>query len=69
MNNLEIPFGRPYIDEKDRIGVLDTLKGHVLTHGPKCKLFENKFSKFIGGGYSVTTSSCMASLHLCSFFF
>lgn len=65
----EIPFGRPWIDATDRQAVLDVLNGHVLTHGPKCKQFEQKFQEFVRGGFAVTTSSCMASLHLCSLHF
>jgi perosamine synthetase len=60
----EIPFGRPWIDDVDRQAVMDVLNGHILTHGPKCKEFESKFAAFVGGGYAVSTSSCMASLHL-----
>ncbi|MBM3632205.1 MAG: DegT/DnrJ/EryC1/StrS family aminotransferase [Alphaproteobacteria bacterium] len=60
----EIPFGRPWLDDEDRQAVMEILNGHVLTHGPKGKEFETKFQHFVGGGYAVTTSSCMASLHL-----
>lgn len=71
MNNTqkEIPFGRPWIDEKDRQAVLEVLEGHILTHGPKCREFEEKFAHFMGRGYSVTTSSCMGALHLSSIYF
>lgn len=62
--NTEIPFGRPWIDHNERQAVEAVLHGHVLTHGPKCSEFEERFSDFTGGGYAVTTSSCMASLHL-----
>lgn len=65
----EIPFGRPWIDDLDRQAVMEVLNGHVLTHGPKCKEFEQKFSNFVGGGYAVSTSSCMASLHLSAIYF
>jgi dTDP-4-amino-4,6-dideoxygalactose transaminase len=65
----EIPFGRPWIDDADRQAVMEVLNGHVLTHGPKCKEFEQKFSEFIGAGYAVSTSSCMASLHLAAIHF
>ena len=65
----DIPFGRPWIDDTDRQAVMDVLNRHVLTHGPKCKEFEASFSRFIGGGYAVSTSSCMASLHLSAIHF
>lgn len=68
-NLKEIPFGRPWIDDIDKKSVMDVLNGHVLTHGPKCKEFEQLFSQFIGEGFSVSTSSCMASLHLCAMHF
>lgn len=63
-----IHFGRPWIDDNDRQSVMDVLNGHVLTHGPKCKEFEQKFESFMGEGHAVTTSSCMASLHLSSIY-
>lgn len=65
----EIPFGRPWVDDVDREAVMDVLRGHILTHGPKCVEFERKFEVMMGGGYAVTTSSCMASLHLASIHF
>lgn len=65
----EIPFGRPWIDDFDKKAVLEVLEGHVLTHGPKGVEFENKFTRFMRGGHAITTSSCMASLHLSSIYF
>ncbi len=65
----EIPFARPLIDEADKKEVLSVLDSHILTHGPKCKEFEEKFSKFLGGGYCVSVSSCMAALHLSYLYF
>lgn len=48
------------------MAVLDT---PILTHGPKCHEFEDKFASYIGGGKAITTSSCMASLHLATMHF
>ncbi len=68
MNNAapayDIPFGRPWIDDADRDAVMRVLHGHILTHGPECKGFENDFVTMMGGGHAASTSSCMASLHL-----
>jgi dTDP-4-amino-4,6-dideoxygalactose transaminase len=64
-----IPFGRPWITDQDREAVLDVLRGHILTHGPQCKAFEEEFASFMGeGAYCVSVSSCMAALHLCYFY-
>jgi perosamine synthetase len=59
-----IPFARPWITDGDRAAVLRVLEGHILTHGPECKAFEEEFAAFMGGGHAVTVSSCMAALHL-----
>ena len=67
--NHEIPFGRPYIDHNEKTEVLNVLDGHILTHGPKCKEFEKLFGEFVSGGTSISTSSCMASLHISAIFF
>lgn len=64
----EIPFGRPWIEDRDKAKVMEVLDGHILTHGPNCHEFEDKFAKFTGS-YAVTTSSCMASLHLSTLHF
>jgi perosamine synthetase len=61
----DIPFGRPWITDEDRAAVMEVLNGHILTHGPNCTEFENEFSAMMGDGYSTSTSSCMAALHLC----
>lgn len=60
----EIPFGRPWITDQDRARVMEVLNGHILTHGPNCKAFEEEFVASMGGGFAVSTSSCWASLHL-----
>ncbi|WP_417835858.1 DegT/DnrJ/EryC1/StrS family aminotransferase [Thalassospira tepidiphila] len=65
----DIPFGRPWLDDVDRNAVIEVLQGHILTHGPKCAEFETKFQNMMQGGYAVTTSSCMASLHLAAIWY
>jgi len=60
----EIPFGRPWITDEDRARVMEVLNGHILTHGPNCKAFEQEFAQHMGTGHAVSTSSCWASLHL-----
>jgi len=62
---VHIPFARPWITEEDRQAVLEVLNGHILTHGPHCKSFEQEFAAFLGGeAHCVSVSSCMAALHL-----
>ena len=63
-DNREIPFGRPWVTDEDRDRVMEVLNGHILTHGPNCKAFEEEFAASMGDGHAVSTSSCWASLHL-----
>ena len=60
----EIPFARPFIGEAEKEAVAQVLSGHVLTHGPRCQEFEERFAELIGVKHAVTTSSCTAALHL-----
>lgn len=69
MAQRNIPFGRPWITDEDRRAVTAVLHGHVLTHGPNCRSFEDEFVDAMGGGWAATTSSCMASLHLAALHF
>jgi perosamine synthetase len=60
-----IPFGRPWITEADRSAVARVLEGHILTHGPEGKAFEEEFAAFLGdGAHCVSMSSCAAALHM-----
>ena len=64
---VDIPFGRPWITDEDRDAVQEVLQGHILTHGPQGKGFEEDFAGFMGGGQAVAVSSCTAALHLAYF--
>ena len=60
----QIPFARPWITDEDRKAVMEVLNGHILTHGPQCKSFEQEFAEFVGhGAHCISVSSCMAALH------
>lgn len=59
-----IPFGCPILGDEERNAVMEVLRGHVLTHGPRVKEFEEVFAKFTGANYAVATASCTAALHL-----
>lgn len=63
----DIPFARPWITDEDRAAASAVLDGHILTHGPQGKAFEQEFGAFLGDdGACVAVSSCMAALHLAS---
>jgi dTDP-4-amino-4,6-dideoxygalactose transaminase len=48
---------------------MEVLEGHILTHGPQCKSFEDEFAALMGeGAHCVSMSSCMAALHMAYFY-
>jgi UDP-4-amino-4,6-dideoxy-N-acetyl-beta-L-altrosamine transaminase len=59
-----LPFALPVIEEEEISEVLDVLKSAWITTGPKVKLFEREFAKYIGCKHAVAVNSCTAALHL-----
>ena len=63
--NPMIPLSRPYIDEEDIQGVVETLRSSFLSLGPKLKEFETSFARYIGTKYAIAVSNGTCGLHLC----
>lgn len=59
-----IPFALPDLNKDDINEVVDTLRSTWITTGPKAKIFENNFSKYIGTDYALAVNSATAGLHL-----
>jgi len=60
-----LPFALPDIGEEEIAEVVETLRGGWITTGPKTKLFEEEFCRFLGGGVeAVAVNSATAGLHL-----
>ena len=59
-----IPFALHDIDDNDISEVVDTLKSNWITTGPKVKIFEENFARYIGTRYAVALNSATAGLHL-----
>ena len=57
MTKNNIPFHKPFYDDDEINGIVDTIKSGWWTTGPKTIRFENEFNKFIGSKYAVTASS------------
>ena len=61
----EIPFARPLLGRAEQEELLRVLEGPVLTHGSRCRRFEESFARFLGGEvHCQAVSSCMGALHL-----
>jgi dTDP-4-amino-4,6-dideoxygalactose transaminase len=59
-----LPFCLPSIGEDEIAEVVDTLRSHWITTGPKVKQFETEFAAFIDAPAALALNSCTAALHL-----
>lgn len=59
-----IYYGHQYIDESDVQAVVDVLRHHDLTCGPKIKELEDKLCSVTGAKYAVVCSNGTAALHI-----
>jgi dTDP-4-amino-4,6-dideoxygalactose transaminase len=57
-------FGQPMVFQEEIKEILETLRSGWWGTGPKTKLFEKKFKKYIGCKYALALNSCTAGLHL-----
>ncbi len=57
-------YGRQYIDQDDIDAVVETLKGDLITCGPKVTALEKKLCEVTGAKYAVVVSNGTAALHL-----
>lgn len=58
-----LPFALPSIGEDEIAEVVDTLRSGWVTTGPKVKIFENDFRKYVDAGFAIAVNSCTAGLH------
>ena len=59
-----ILIAKPLIGEEEKKAVMEVLSSGMLIQGSKVEEFEQKFAKFIGVKYAITTSSGTTALHL-----
>ncbi|MFZ3372134.1 MAG: DegT/DnrJ/EryC1/StrS family aminotransferase, partial [Desulfitobacteriaceae bacterium] len=59
-----LPFARPLIEDDDIAGVVDSLKSHWITKGPKTIEFEKQFAEYVGAKYAIALNSCTSALHV-----
>lgn len=58
-----IHYGRQWIDEDDIQAVADTLRGPLITCGPKVAELERELCEYTGAAYAVAVSNGTAALH------
>ena len=59
-----IPYGKQYIDTKDKLSVLNSLSNDLITTGPLVNKFESKLKKYLQCKYSYVCSSGTSAIHL-----
>src|SRR5213075_3482034 len=58
-----LPFSPPSIGEEEIAEVVDTLRSHWITTGPKTKRFETEFAAALEAPGALALNSCTAGLH------
>ena len=64
--NINLPYGKHYIDDDDVQSVISVLKSNALTGGQEVTLFEKELARSVSANYSVCCASGTAALHLAS---
>lgn len=59
-----IQIAKPYINKKDRDGVMSVLQSGYLSLGPKYQEFERNMARFVGAKYASAVSNGTCGLHL-----
>lgn len=59
-----LPFARPHLGEEEMNEVVETLRSHWLTTGPRVAAFEAALSEAFGGVHAVALNSGTAALHV-----
>tara|TARA_B110000261_G_scaffold154203_1_gene185588 strand:+ start:1465 stop:2172 length:708 start_codon:yes stop_codon:yes gene_type:complete len=59
-----IPYGKQFIDKKDKKSVLLSLSNDLITTGPFVEKFEKQLKKYLKSKYSYVCSSGTAAIHL-----
>ena len=59
-----IPYGRQFIDKRDKKYVLNSLSNDLITTGPHVKKFEQEITKYLKCKHSLVCNSGTAAIHL-----
>jgi dTDP-4-amino-4,6-dideoxygalactose transaminase len=58
-----LSFSPPVVGEEEVREVVDTLRSDWITTGPKTRLFEQEFARYVGAPGALALNSCTAGLH------
>jgi dTDP-4-amino-4,6-dideoxygalactose transaminase len=59
-----LPFALPEVGKEEMEAVAEVIASGWLTTGPKTKLFEQQFARYVGARFAVAVNSCTAAMHL-----
>jgi dTDP-4-amino-4,6-dideoxygalactose transaminase len=60
----KIPYGRQYIDKKDTVNVVKSLKSELITTGLSVKKFEKDLNFFLKSKFALTCNSGTSAIHM-----
>lgn len=61
---MKIPFHQPDVGKEEANEVAKVIQSGWLTTGPKTRLFEERFARFVGAKHAVALTSCTAAMEL-----
>lgn len=64
MNDMNIPFTRPWLGSEEEAAAARVIHSGWVTQGPEVEAFEREFAEFVGAPCACAVSSCTAALHL-----
>jgi UDP-4-amino-4,6-dideoxy-N-acetyl-beta-L-altrosamine transaminase len=67
--NINLPYGKQYIDDDDVQAVINVFNNDFLTGGQEVALFEKELAQCVNASYSVSCANGTAALHLASLAF
>ena len=62
---MNIPLSKPDVGEREIEQVVEVLRSHRLSLGPKLVEFEQQFTAYLGTRFAIATNSGTSALHLC----
>lgn len=62
---MNIPLSKPDVGEREIEQVVEVLRSHRLSLGPKLIDFERHFTAYVGTRFAIATNSGTSALHLC----
>jgi dTDP-4-amino-4,6-dideoxygalactose transaminase len=59
-----IPISKPFLGEEEANAAREAILSGWVTQGPRVKIFEDNFARYVGAQFACAVANCTAALHL-----